>query len=416
MKFNLGLTEPQEEFVFSDAAHPAMVAGLGAGKSHAAIVRLYLLMLDNYKQTKSSINTLMTMPTYDLLRLRAMPGLESLLCEMGVSHAINKSEYSIEIGKIGKMLFRSYDNPQRIVAFECAHSICDELDTLTKEKAEMVWRKVSERTRQKTHRANTVAAVTTPDQGTNGFIYSKWVKQRQPGYELIKASTRSNPCLPDGYIEQILANYDPLLAQLYIEGEFVNLTANKVYHFYNRAKHHSDRVIQAGDRLFIGVDFNVGGCCANTWVIEKGYPVAVDEFVSYDTQDFINNLSRYKDHKITIYPDASGDNRHTNAAHSDVSLIKSGGYDVGSPKSNPAVRDRINSFNALLAHDHIKVNSDKCPELANALESQGYDKKGNPEKFDEHPAIDDHNDSAGYFIHARYPIIKPGHGGIRVGR
>jgi len=45
--------------------------------------------------------------------------------------------------------------------------------------------------------------------------------------------------------------------------------------------------------------------------------------------------------------------------------------------------------------------------LTNALESQGYDKAGEPEKFDNHPSIDDFCDSAGYFIAYKYPIIRP---------
>ena len=74
---------------------------------------------------------------------------------------------------------------------------------------------------------------------------------------------------------------------------------------------------------------------------------------------------------------------------------------------NPFVRDRINSMNALFAHDRIAVNTDKCPELTPALETQGYTDKGEPEKFNDHPAIDDWVDSAGYFINRRFPIRKP---------
>ena len=37
----------------------------------------------------------------------------------------------------------------------------------------------------------------------------------------------------------------------------------------------------------------------------------------------------------------------------------------------------------------------------------GYDKNGDPEKFKDHPAIDDWVDCAGYFIHRKYPVRKP---------
>lgn len=401
MQIDIPLTGPQREFVFSDALNPAMVAGLGAGKTYAATIRFVLQMMGD-----KGANCLIGMPTYDLLKMRAIPGFEEVLQSIGVPFKTNKSEYTINIQGFGIIYFRSYDRPERWVSFEVAHTILDEIDTLPKDKAELVWRKATERTRQKRSKPNTIGCVTTPDQGTHGFVYMKWVKKKQEGYELIKASTLSNPYLPDEYVQQIRNNYDPVLAELYINGEFVTLSKGKIYHFFDRKKHGSDRVINSGDNLHIGIDFNIGGCCATVFVIDGTTTVAVDEFVSHDTRDFCNNLAaNYKGHKITVYPDASGGANRTNASATDIDIIEASGFFVDCPSKNPFVRDRINSVNGLLAHERFKVNSDKCPELAYSLESQGYTDKGEPEKFADHPAIDDWNDSAGYFIHQRFPIL-----------
>jgi phage terminase large subunit len=412
MQIDIALTQPQLDFVSSLQPHPGIVGGLGSGKTRAGTMRAVALLLSD-----PGCNIGIFLPTYDLLRLRAMPGVEEDLQMVGAEYSINKSEYRIDVPGYGFIIFRSYDNPGRIVSFEISDAIVDEIDTLKKDQAELVWRKISERVRQKRSRVNTVAVVTTPDQGINGFVYDKWVKKRQPGYELIKAPTTSNPFLPPGYVEQIRANYDPLLAELYINGEFVSLNDKKVYHFFSRERHHSDREIQQGERLCISIDFNIGGCCATAWVIDSNIPIAVDEFVSHDTQDFINNLaSRYRGHKLTIYPDASGGANRTNAAASDIELIKNAGYAVDAPDSNPLVRDRINAYNALFAHDRIRVNTNKCPELTNALEVQGYTDKGEPEKFNEHPAVDDWVDSSGYFINRRFSVKAPMATGVRFGR
>ena len=396
------LTEPQLAFVMSEEPRPAIVGGLGSGKSRAGTMRLIKLLMST-----PGANGAYYMPTYDLLRLRAMPGIEDDLISLGLKYTVNKSEYMITIHGFGFIIFRSYDRPERIVAYEVADSIVDEIDTLPKEKASIVWRKINERNRQQVGRLNTIGVVTTPDQGIHGFVYEKWVKKNQPGYKLYKAPTWSNPFLPDDYIDQIRANYDPILAELYIEGEFVSLSESKVYHFFNRKDHDTDREIARGERLFIGLDFNIGGCCATVWVIDGQHPIAVDEFVSHDTYDFVNNLNRYDGHRLVIYPDSSGGSNSTNATGTDLDIIKRAGYIVDPPNKNPFVRDRINSVNALLSKNIIRVNCKKCPELAFALESQGYDDKGVPEKFNEHPAIDDWADSAGYFIHRRYPINKP---------
>ena len=404
----LALTEPQEEFVFCKAKYPAMVAGLGAGKSQAGIGRLLVKMLN-----EPGIDTSYYMPTYDLLNLRAIPGAEQQLDGLGIAYTTNKKDYAIRIHGYGSMIFRSYDRPERIVAYEVAHSILDELDTLPKDKAALVWRKVSERTRQECKGHNTIGNVTTPDQGYSGFTYAKWEKARDKDHVTIRAKTTSNPFLPDGYVEQIRSNYDPILADMYINGEYVSLSQNKVYHQFDRNKHHTDRVIKPKERLQIGLDFNIGGVCATVWVTENNHPTAVDEFVSHDTGDFIINLERYKGHPLTVFPDASGKNRSTNASLSDIAMIIKAGYIVDAPDGNPAIRDRVNAMNGLMAHNRFKINTTKCPELTDALEMQGYDKRGYPEKFTEHPAIDDWTDCAGYFINMRWPIVR---GGSSVGR
>jgi hypothetical protein len=410
MIVNIPLTLPQREFVFSKAKSPALVAGLGAGKTYAATMRFVIQMMQ-----EPGINTLLGMPTYDLLKLRAIPGFEEALDLIGLPYKTNKSDYAIEIIGYGKIYFRSYDRPERWIAFEVAKTLLDEIDTLPKAKAELVWRKATERTRQRCKSGNSIGAVTTPDQGINGFVYDKWVKKKQPGYEIIKASTMSNPYLPDGYVQQILDNYDPLLAQMYIEGDFVSLSDKKVYHFFDRKKHHKDREMLPTDKLHITIDFNIGGCCSNVFVIDGDTPTAVDEFVSHDTYDFVNNLYKYKGYKLTVYPDASGKANKTNAIASDLDIITNAGYQVDAPNANPFVRDRINCVNAKISHDQFYVNTLKCPELTAALEMQGYTDKGVPEKFDDHPAIDDWVDGTGYFIHRRYPISKPYSGKMRFG-
>jgi PBSX family phage terminase large subunit len=398
---DIPLTLPQRQFVFSEEPYPAIVGGLGSGKTRAGTMRAVLLLLQN-----KGVNVGIFLPTYDLLRLRAMPGVEEDLAMMGLKFHVNKSEFKIDVAGYGFIIFRSYDNPSKIVSFEVAHSIVDEIDTLPMDKAALVWRKITERTRQKFDGKNTIGVVTTPDNGINGFVYHKWVKLQQKGYVLYKASTYSNPFLPKDYAEQILANYDPVLAELYLLGDFVSLNKNKVYHFFDRKKHHVQRVLNEHDTLIhIGLDFNIGGTCAVVFVIDNNVPIAVDEFVSHDTQDFINNLTRYENKKIIIYPDASGKASRTNASQSDIGMIRQAGYQLQYNPTNPAVRDRINSYNGLLSHGRFFINTDKCPNLTNALETQGYDDRLEPEKFNTHPAIDDWVDSSGYFIAYKFPVI-----------
>jgi hypothetical protein len=334
---------------------------------------------------------------------------EEELSRRGIAYKTNKSEYIITVENFGKIIFRSYEKPKRIVAYEVAHSIVDELDTLKIEDARLVWRKVSERNRQPSKIPNSIGCVTTPDMGYNGFIYHNWFKLQREGYVVIKASTYDNPFLPKDYIQNILDNYDPILADLYLRGEIVSLNQNKIYHFFDRRKHHNDRVLEDDDRfIHVCIDFNIGGCCSSVWVIDGNKPIAVDEFVSHDTYDFVNTLSaKFPDKTITVYPDASGKAERTNASKTDIQIIEDAGFNVDAPSANPAVRDRINSVNALFAHGKIGINTNKCPNLTNAVEIQGYDDNGQPEKWNTHPAVDDWNDGMGYFVNRRWGLIRP---------
>lgn len=399
------LTEPQAEFVFSEHAHPAVFAGYGSGKSQAATMRLFHLITQD-----PGIDVSHFFPSYRLAKRRGLQGITNHLRALEIDYTVNKSDLTVFIPKFGSTFYlETYHDPDAIVSYEVAHAVVDELDVLGKDQAEHVWQKVTERVRQRCKHpsGNTLGCVSTPDQGTAGFCFERWGTGEHiaKGYHYIKAGTRSNKFLPEGYADQIAKNYDPIMAEAFLDGGWVSFTRNKVYHFFDRKKHHSDRIITPADTvLHIGLDFNIGGCCAVVFVIDSNNPIAVDEFVSYDTRDFVNNLARYNGKKVIIYPDASGASGHTNASESDIAIIRRAGYQISCHSHNPAIRDRINSVNGLLAHDRMKINTNTCQQLVNALETQGYTERGEPEKWNAHPSVDDWCDSGGYFVAYRFPV------------
>lgn len=402
MPIDIPLTAPQREFVLSKAKHPAIIGGLGSGKSRAGTMRAVLRCITG------KANQGIFLPSYDLLKLRAMPGVEEDLTMLGIPYKVNLSDFRIEITGYGFIIFRSFSNPERIVSFEIADAIVDEIDTINKEDATKVWRKISERVRQNSPLGNSISAVTTPDHGIAGFVYDRWVARADETTHIIKAPTSSNPYLPDDYIEQIRANYSPKLADVYINGDFVSLSEHNVYSCWNRSSCATERTITPGDRLAIGLDFNIGGCCAVVFIMDGGAMIAADEFVGNDTTDIINMIrSRYTGHQLTVYPDASGRAGRTNASASDIAMIEAAGLQVDAPPKNPFIRDRVNSVNCALASGALSVNVDKCPKLVMAMESQGYTDKGEPEKYDTHPAIDDWVDAMGYAVNRIAPVIRP---------
>lgn len=405
------LSWPQYFFVTSVAKFPAMVAGYGAGKTEAGVVRALRL---KFKYPDQNIGYYL--PTYDLIKQIVFPRIEELLSMYGYSYFLNESDKELVIyGMRGKIIFRTMDKPERIIGYEHAHAIADELDTLKIDKAAEVWRKIVARNRQKTPdgERNTIGVVTTPE-GFR-FVYEKWKRNPLKGSQIIKASTRSNAKnLPEDYVDTLFDNYPDAMLQAYIEGEFVNLTQGAVYPEFDRELNACKTKVKPGETLHIGLDFNVGHMAAVVHVLRNGEPHAVDEFVDYlDTPALIAAIqAKYQHdgleikHRIIAYPDASGKSRKSNnAAASDIAQLKQARWLVLAKSTNPFVKDRVAAFNKVIhkAGKRVyKVNIDACPHLVEGLEKQAYDKNGEPDKTS---GIDHVIDAPGYFIAYRFPVI-----------
>ena len=404
-------TIPQAKFITCKDPYPAMVAGFGAGKTEALILRSIF-----GKFASPTTNRAFYEPTYDLIRMIAWPRFEELLTKMGVPYRLSKSPVNqIEIDGCGAIIFRSLDNPERIIGYEVGDSDVDELDTLKMDDAREAWQRILSRNRQKkpSGAANTAAVATTPE-GFK-FVYETWQVKKPTGYRLIKAPTMSNPHLPAGYVDSLEAIYPANLLQAYLMGEFVNLTSGTVYTGFSRGRNNTDVVQAEGEHLFVGMDFNVGNMSAVFHVKRSGKPVAVAEVTkAYDTRDMIRIIKdRFEGHPISVYPDASGGSRRSNdAATTDLKLLRDAGFSVYAPKANPPVRDRINSMNGVLERGEYLINVDRCPEYARCLEQQTYDHNGNPDKTQ---GLDHLPDGGGYFIHYDYPLIRPAMGGLNIG-
>lgn len=390
--------------MFSAAPHPAMVAGYGAGKSQAGVIRILLKAMQYPGMSFAFVE-----PTYDLVRLIAWPRFEEILDSWGIKYTLNKSESVMVLANGSRIIFRSSDNPARLVGFEVADVLIDEADVLSEKDAEQVWIKMLGRARQKKPDGaiNTVACVSTPE--SFKWLYNTFEKNRKPGYELIRAPTASNPYLPAGYLDQLRAIYPANLLMAYTEGHFVNLTSGSVYAEFDRTLNASTETIHPGETLHVGLDFNVSKMAAVVHVLRGDEPHAVAELTDvFDTPAMIALLKRdYAGHSIMVYPDASGNNRKSNnASESDIALLRAAGFRICVNAANPRVKDRVLAANAMIHKEgarRYRVNPEHCPQLVESLEKQAYTVNGEPDKSGN---LDHVIDAATYFVVYRYPIVK----------
>jgi hypothetical protein len=87
-------------------------------------------------------------------------------------------------------------------------------------------------------------------------------------------------------------SYPPELIKAYLRGQFTNLTSGTIYHQFDRRLNNCTDEEQAGEPLYIGMDFNVGKMAAIVHVF-AWEPRAVRELMKvYDTPAMIKRIRK----------------------------------------------------------------------------------------------------------------------------
>jgi hypothetical protein len=393
-------------------------AGYGAGKTRALCAKAVMLAVAN----QGFIGCVME-PTGPLVRDIWMSDFDDFLDAYGIPYTFRASplpEYMLHLpGGDTKILCRSFENWSRIIGLNLAWVLADEIDTVTPAIANKAFPKILGRLRAGNVRQ--FGAASTPE----GFrwmwnTFGSEEAQGRDDRKLIKMRSVDNPHLPADFIERLQANYDPTMLRAYLDGDFVNLTTGTVYDRFTREKHVTTE-LPSIDRepLRIGVDFNVGNMSAVIGIRTAKGLVIIDEISgAHDTDQLGAEIRRrYPDHRIYGYPDASGGNRSTNAAQTDIQILETYGISNQSPRANPPVRDRVAAVQALLENGKGQIRlqvSETCKRMIECLELQCYTEKGDPDKDGGH---DHMNDALGYLIWREFNPLHAGAGrstGIRV--
>lgn len=253
-RFRFECTREQLDFAVATEPFPALVAGYGSGKTQALVYRALRL-----KYQYPSCDVAYYLPTYHLIEDIAYPRFEDVMSRNGVDYTINRQRHRLYIKNCGSIAFRSLDRPEKIVGYEVADSLVDELDTLSLSKASDCWRRIIARNRQKKPDGarNTVAVGTTPE--GYRFVWEQWGKDipnaEQRGYKLYRASTYSNARnLPEHYIQDLEKSYPSALLAAYLRGEFVNLSDAVMQPNWLRR---IDSIATGGYMIGMGVDLAI---------------------------------------------------------------------------------------------------------------------------------------------------------------
>ena len=389
---------PHQQDFCSDTTHRklGLVCGFGAGKTHGLVAKAVTLAAQNIGYASALFE-----PVAPMLRDILERTMNDLLTEWQIPFTFRVSplpEYTLTFAE-GEhtILLRTMETWNRIRGQNLCAIGFDEADTAPARVAENATRMALARLRAGNIRQ--FYAATTPE--GYGWAYQTFLRNAKDDTRLIQAKTSDNPYLPDDFIPSLIENYPANLIQAYICGEFVNLTTGQVYDRFDRAKHVITTLPDiTREPLRVGVDFNVGNMSAVITVRLGNSLTVIDEISgAHDTDALAQEIKRrYPEHRIYVYPDASGGNRSTNAAQTDIQILESYGMSNQSPRSNPAVRDRVAAVQALLENGKGEVRlklSETCKRSIECLELQSWTEKGEPDKD---AGYDHMNDALGYVI------------------
>ena len=412
----------QWEFLTINKTNPqkkinSLVGGYGCGKTFIFIKKCaYNLIMK--KNSEGFSNGWVIYPTYDLADELFVEPMKELLANNGIHYTYNVQKHRF-ITPYGNIKIYQLQKAENIIGSALSWIGFDEFDVGNYRQTNLAYSKALGRMRGS---EDCELFIVTSPEGF-GKTYEIMVEEHNESKHLIHAKTTDNPYLPKSYIKLLEQNYPKPLLKAFRDGQFVNISALSTYYSFNRTGENSNVKECEYDRakpVLVGMDFNISPFCAVLAHIYQDKPkVRVFDTITLEhqgqgdllTQRMCDTIkSKYPNSEYVIYPDASSMARATNAAHSDLDILKINGYKIKLRKTNPLVIDRVNAMNRMLEGNMII--SPKCKVLIQDLEkvtnkhgTRDIDKTSNK-------LISHSSDALGYLVSWEFPIIRPTLGAI----
>ena len=349
-------------------------------------------------------------PTYPMLRDATQAGLLEILDANRIPYDLNKGENTLVLRHTrSKILFRPVEEFERLRGTNLAWFGIDEL-TYTQEES---WNRLEGRLRDPKAARLCGFAVWTP-KGYD-WVYRKFIAEPAEGYQAILARPFENRFLLEkvsDFYDQLRKSYDEKFYEQEVLGSYLSLEGGRVYPAFSRNTHLRELEADEHLPLFWALDFNVDPMSSVIAQIHKGQIRVLDEIVLRHGTTFKaceEFLKRYGKHSagVVVFGDASGHAQQTTGA-SDYEIIREC-FQVHSnipvtyraPRSNPAVRERVNVMNLKLrsaSGDIALVLDSKCKELVKDLEQVCYKADSNVVDKDRDRMRTHVSDALGYLL------------------
>lgn len=318
-----------------------------------------------------------------LLARKAMPDLKDTIFtkilehlqgsfKEGFDYSVNHTTTSIRFRNGSSIISRSWSDKKykKMRSLELSAAIFEEL-TENDDQDKQAYDEIKMRVGRLPHiKSKFIIAATNPDAPSH-WAYKYFIISKKKTRHVYYSVTTDNPFLPKEYIDQLLEDLDPKMAERMIRGRWIEIATEVIYYSYDRNYNFRERdyIINKDFPIHIMWDFNIGEgkpmSCAVAQYINDEWHI-FDEVVieGVRTLQIIEELDgkKYleKGARIIINGDSAGRNRDTRNVKSDYDIIF---HELGKrgcivenhvPASNPALRTRHNDVNAYCCNSNGK--------------------------------------------------------------
>ena len=349
--------------------------GFGSGKTWCGSL-LGILLARKFAGSRGLVGA----KEYELVRKTTLVSylehLDALGYVAGKDYKYNKIDKIIKFSNGSEILFSSLDDPEKFKSLNLHWAEIEEASQIS----DSSFKQLIGRLRNTYRGPNwknfryRLFGHTNP-QPDKGWIWERFVENKQPNYRLIIAPTTNNIYLPEHFIQSMKDSFDEEYFRINVMGEFGNYNSGLVVKGFSDENKKNLKYCP-NLPLHLTCDFNVDPMM---WAVAHKDDENVyffDEIVieNTTTQQCIDEfLRRYPNHKaeIIINGDASGDNRNTQSEYTNYVIIKNALHKYGYTNVkfalrdyNPPILNRVSSFNARVRNAkgqrHLFVDPRRC--------------------------------------------------------
>jgi len=272
-----------------------LVGGAGSSKSYS--VAQWIIKKAYSEPNKRFLITRKTLPS---LRITAYKLIIDLLNEYNLDYNHNRSELTITTPLGSELLFKSFDEPEKIKSAEFNYVWVEEATEITLED----FRQINLRLRRKNELQNQIFLTCNPISRLN-WVYMELVEKKRDDTAVNVSTYKNNPFLDKEYITQIedLINQDLNYYKIYCLGEW-GVLIDTIYSNYVTV----DKLPDNPDETIYGLDFGFNNPSSFIKICTKDQIHYVHELL-YEThltnQQLIERLKTFDIGYSPIYADTA---------------------------------------------------------------------------------------------------------------